>query len=460
MKLRLGFLIWILWIGIAQANATLDAYLAQVGLTGKASIVLMDVRSGKIVESVSPKKSLPPASVTKAVTVPYAIRALGADFQFQTRVLATGPITGGIVQGDLVLQGGGDPLLDTDGMFNLVQELKAKGVRGVKGQFLFSDGAISNVSHLDTNQPDHVGYNPALSGLNLNFNRVYFEWKGGALSLTAKSDNHAPVVDGVKIALSEKADPVFKYGTSKGDEVWTVAKPALARDGSRWLPVREPGAYAAEVFQTLAKDAGIALPDPKRAGGRVEGTVLANQSGAQLWNLGRGMLKFSTNLSAEVVGMRATGARGKPPADHNASAKAMTSWAKREYNVTGVIFRDHSGLSDGSKANAAALARIIRAEVKSGLYPELLKDIPIEAENAARVRAKTGTLNFVSTLAGVIEGSGQQYAFAILFADEATRAKISKENRERPPGARTWAKNARSTQKAILAYWAETYLQP
>ena len=458
MTFRLSVLLWLLWAGIAQASATLDTYLAQVGLTGKASIVLMDMKTGKIVESVSPKKSLPPASVTKAVTVPYAIKALGPEFQFSTHVIATGPVQGGIVQGDLVLQGGGDPLLDTDGLFNLVQSLKSQRVRGVKGDFLFSDAAISNVDYLDTDQPDYVGYNPAISGLNLNFNRVYFEWKNGALSLTAKSDNHEPVVDGVMIKLTDKAAPVFKYGTSKGDEVWTVAKPALNNHGSRWLPVREPGEYAAEVFQTLARDAGVKLPDPKRLASPAEGTVLASQSGAKLWNLGRGMLKFSTNLSAEIVGMRATDARGKAPADHTASAKAMTSWAKKEYKVSGVTFRDHSGLNDGSKANAAALAKIIRQEVRSGLYPVLLKDFPIEAPDDIRVRAKTGTLNFVSTLAGVIEGAEKQYAFAILFADEAARSKIKKEDRERPKGARSWGRKARSTQKSILAYWAEEYL--
>ncbi|MEO1563663.1 MAG: D-alanyl-D-alanine carboxypeptidase/D-alanyl-D-alanine-endopeptidase [Pseudomonadota bacterium] len=459
MKLRLGIVVWVLWVGVAAASSTLEAYLADVGLSNKASIVLLDVRTGKVIESVDGRKSLPPASVTKAITVPYALEALGAGFRFETRVIATGPVEGGIVQGDLVLQGGGDPLLDTDGLFNMASGLRDQGIRGVTGRFLFADGAISNVDQVDNDQPEWVGYNPALSGLNLNFNRVYFEWKGGELSLTAKSDNHAPPVSGVKIAITEKADPVFDHDTRGDEEVWTVARPALGNGGSRWLPVRAPGAYAADVFRTLAADVGVALPEPVRATDTLEGRVLVSESGATLMSLGRGMLKFSTNLSAEIVGMRASDALGKTPANHNQSAKRMTDWARHQYGVTGISFRDHSGLSDVSKANALSLARIMQFEVKRGLYPALLKVIPTDAPDSVSVRAKTGSLNFVSTLAGVIQGPKGDFAFAILMADEDRRAAGKRAGHERPAGARTWMKSARDAQKAILMYWAEKYVQ-
>ena len=459
MMIRLGFILWLASVSVVSAGSNLDAYLKQVGLSGEASIVLMDARTGKVIEAVNARKSLPPASVTKAITVPYALRALGSEFRFQTRLIATGPIKGGVLQGDLVLQGGGDPLLDTDGLFKMATALRERGVQRITGAFLFADGAISNVSHLDEEQPEWVGYNPALSGLNLNFNRVYFEWKGSTLSLTAKGENHAPPVDGVKIAITDQAAPVFKHGTSGESEVWTVARPALGNGGSRWLPVRDPGAYAAEVFRTLAADAGVTLPEPARANGDFEGQVLVSESGADLVALGRGMLKFSTNLSAEIVGMRASAAKGKIPADHHASAKSMTDWAKREYKVTAISFRDHSGLSDASKASALSLSKIMLYEAKTGLYPALLKPIPIEGPSTVTVRAKTGTLNFVSTLSGIIEGPRGQFAFAILLADVDRRREGKRLGHERPAGSRTWIRLARNTQKAILVHWAEQYVQ-
>jgi D-alanyl-D-alanine carboxypeptidase/D-alanyl-D-alanine-endopeptidase (penicillin-binding protein 4) len=51
---------------------------------------------------------LPPASVAKALTSLYALDTLGADHRFQTRVMATGSVIGGVLKGDLILVGGGD----------------------------------------------------------------------------------------------------------------------------------------------------------------------------------------------------------------------------------------------------------------------------------------------------------------------------------------------------------------
>ncbi|MEM0977135.1 MAG: D-alanyl-D-alanine carboxypeptidase/D-alanyl-D-alanine-endopeptidase [Pseudomonadota bacterium] len=456
---RLICVLWLIGLAPFALAGPAEQLVRQFGLSGSASVALMDLDSGQLIDAYQSRKALPPASVAKAVTVPYALDSLGSDFRFETTVIATGPINGGLVQGDIVLRGGGDPLLDTDGLFQLVQTLKSKGVRGVTGRFLFADGAISNVKYVDGEQPDHVGYNPALSGLNLNFNRVYFEWEGGELSLTAKSDNHAPPVSTIDITTSESSNPVFRFDEQDDREVWIVAEPALKRDGSRWLPVRDPGRYAAEVFRTLAKDAGITLPEGQEADGELSGTVLASGASAPLLALSRSMLRFSTNLTAEVVGMRASGERGDMPEDHRSSAQAMTRWASSRYKVNGVKFMDHSGLSDGSKASARALARIIRVETNRGLYPALLKNIPLEDAPGLSVRAKTGTLNFTSTLAGVIEGPKGRYAFAILFADEAARAKIKRQDRERPAGARTWIRSARSLQKTLLVAWGDAYLR-
>ena len=79
-----------------------------------------------------------------------------------------------------VLAGGGDPTLQTDQLGDLVARLAGTGVRGATGRFLHWAGALPRIDRISDDQPDHVGYNPAISGLNLNFNRVHFEWKRAA----------------------------------------------------------------------------------------------------------------------------------------------------------------------------------------------------------------------------------------------------------------------------------------
>ena len=83
---------------------------------------------------MNPLFPLPPASVTKALTALYGIQTLGAQFQFRTQLIATGPVQNGRLQGDLVLLGTGDPQMDTDTLVKLAAALKATGIREVSGR--------------------------------------------------------------------------------------------------------------------------------------------------------------------------------------------------------------------------------------------------------------------------------------------------------------------------------------
>ena len=230
-------------------------------LTGSLAFVVADRATGKVLAAREADLPLPPASVAKAITTLYALEKLGPDHRFRTRVLRTGPVVNGQLAGDLVLVGGGDPTLDTDRLGDLVAALAATGLRQISGRFLVCDGALPYRFHITGDQPDHLGYNPSISGLILNFNRVNFEWKpaqgGWQLAMDARGERFLPPVHMAQIALAARETPIFAY---EGADRWTVAEGALGDGGSRWLPVRNPTAYAAEVFATLAGAHGLTLP--------------------------------------------------------------------------------------------------------------------------------------------------------------------------------------------------------
>ncbi|MFP4326709.1 MAG: D-alanyl-D-alanine carboxypeptidase/D-alanyl-D-alanine-endopeptidase [Paracoccaceae bacterium] len=444
---------------------------ARASLSGTACFALADVTTGEMLEQGRAGTPLPPASVAKAVTALYALEALGPGHRFVTRVLATAPVEAGVLNGDLILAGGGDPTLDTDGLAELAARLKGAGLREVRGRFVVWGGALPFASQIDPGQPDHVGYNPALSGLNLNFNRVYFGWRrdGGRYEVTmdARSARNRAEVQMARMALAERRSPVYTYDDQGGRDHWTVARGALGDSGARWLPVRKPELYAGEVFQAFARAEGIALEAPEALAHLPANTsVLAQRDSAPLHEILADMLEYSTNLTAEVVGLSATAARlGTVPAGLVDSAAEMSRWAGARLGMSGARFVDHSGLGDASRVSAAEMCKALLAAGRVETLRPILKDIPLTdgqgrpmRPQPVEIRAKTGTLHFVSALAGYVTApDGRQLAFAIFTADVDRRATLTRAEKDRPRGSRAWNMRARNLQQGLLRRWSALY---
>ncbi|RVT82859.1 D-alanyl-D-alanine carboxypeptidase/D-alanyl-D-alanine-endopeptidase [Rhodobacteraceae bacterium CCMM004] len=437
-----------------------ESLIADARLGGKVSFVVADARTGRVLESHKPLLPQPPASTAKALTALYGLDTLGADHRYETRLIATGPLENGRIDGDLVLAGGGDPTLDTDGLAELAAALKDAGLREVGGAFRIWTGALPEVYEIDVEQPDHVGYNPALGGLNLNFNRVHFEWKrgGGSYTVTmdARSAKYRPRVSMAQMRVVNRKVPIYTYENGGDRDQWTVAQAALGDGGARWLPVRRPGLYAGEVFQSLARSHGIALGGIERAEAAPRGTTLASRASPPLTRIVRDMLKYSTNSTAEIVGMSASHARDGDVAALPQSATIMNAWLQTTVGLRSVSLEDHSGLGDDSRITARDMVTAMVKNGPDGPLADLMKGFDVsEAAPNATVRAKTGTLNFVSALAGFVTQGGQPpLAFAIFCADTDRRDALTVAQRERPEGGRAWARRARSLQRELIARWS------
>jgi serine-type D-Ala-D-Ala carboxypeptidase/endopeptidase (penicillin-binding protein 4) len=426
------------------------------------SFVLADARSGAVLESLGADVAQPPASVAKAITAFYALEKMGTGHRFATRLLATGPVVGGRIAGDLILAGAGDPVLSTDHLAAMAAQLAARGVSGVTGRYLVHAGGVPRLPLIDPDQPDFVGYNPALSGLNLNFNRVHFEWrqvqKGYSVAMDARSETLVPPVRMARMKIVPREAPLFTYEPGEGRDNWTVAGSALGKGGSRWMPVRHPEAYASEVFQTLAAAQGINLPDAVEIPVLPAATTLVEHLSDGLDVILRDMLRFSTNLTAEVVGLTASGQGAL-----RGSAEAMTQWVGQRAGL-GARFVDHSGLGAASRITAADMARALVAARETAL-PGLLRTTPMRdakgkeiKDHPVRVVAKSGTLNFVSGLAGYIRPpGGRDMVFAVFSADVARREALSKADREAPPGGQDWTRRARLLQGRLIDRWVRMH---
>ena len=328
----------------------IDALLERARLGGTVTFAVFDAADGRFLEGREVNRPQPPASVAKAVTSAYAYDRLGEAHRFETRLLAGGPVRDGVLRGDLVLAGGGDPTLDTPGMARLAAALGDTGAERIGGRLLTYADALPFVPKVDPDQADHLGYNPAVSGLNLNFNRVHFSWEraGGryVVALDAPGGRFAPTITSARMRIAPRRLPVYTYRQAEGVDEWTVARGALGEAGSRWLPVRNPSRYAADVLAALARPGGVALPAAAEEG-VPEGAEIARVVSAPLSEVTRDMLLYSTNLTAEALGLASSRASGAETL--GASARAMSAWAGPALGMGSAAFVDHSGLNEENR---------------------------------------------------------------------------------------------------------------
>ena len=450
--------------GIVKAAVTpAEDLVSRARLDGAVSFVVANAATGQILESYSPDLPQPPASTAKALTSLYAMDKLGLEHRFTTRVLATGPIINGRLEGDLILAGGGDPTLDTDGLGALADQLMEAGLREVAGAFRIWTGALPEVYEIDPEQPDHVAYNPGVGGLNLNYNRVNFKWerKGSSYDVTmgAPSARYQPDVEIAEMQVIDRAGPIYTFAAGAKKDNWTVARGALGSGGSRWLPVRKPGLYSGEVFQTLMLFKGIQLRGEILPALDAEGTVIASHESQPLKDVLKDMLEYSTNATAEIVGLSATArASNGVPEGLKKSAGSMNAWLNATKGTRAAKLEDHSGLGDDSRISAADMVRAMVATGYDGELRPLLKPFRVNDRNDLDVAAKTGTLNFVSALTGFLNGPAQPpLAFAIFCSNVDRRDALPMEQRERPEGGRAWLGRARTLQRSLLERWATVY---
>jgi D-alanyl-D-alanine carboxypeptidase/D-alanyl-D-alanine-endopeptidase (penicillin-binding protein 4) len=445
------------------------------GHSGVSGWMVVDLDTGEVVDQSLPDTAFAPASVAKLPTTLYALDRLGPEHRFETRVAIAGKVKGETLDGDLFLIGGGDPELDTDDLLPLVTQARERGFRHVTGHFYVDGTAGPRLEAIDATQPVDAAYNPALSGLSLNFNRVRLKWdaRGSArqLRVSAKADRLDPEVAGVRVALASYPDaPMFSHALEGRAEIWRMSERGFRGKGARWLPVRQPELYAGEVFQALAATYGLTL-DPAYQEAATEGAeVIATVQSRPLAPMLKSMLRYSTNLTAEMVGLAASRADGVSGDDLATSAGAMNAWAARAAGFApgdpGFQLTNHSGLATDSRLSPRRMVEFLVAmaarQPSSGKrYPrlpggvtDLMKDHNVAAKTEPLdyrnldVVAKTGTMDYVRGLAGYIATpSGRRLAFAI-FSNDLDR---------RQPGVRRvnrrWLARAKGFERALIRNW-------
>jgi serine-type D-Ala-D-Ala carboxypeptidase/endopeptidase (penicillin-binding protein 4) len=422
----------------------------------KIAVSVVDTTTGTELFARDADKGMSLASNAKLLTSIAALGTLGGGFRWRTTVFIDDKAldeTTGIVTGDLYLRTRGDPTLTVNDLRALATEIAARGVRTIQGSLLieatYFDNAVDPPHYAE--QPKERAYFRApvasfgvsRSAFLVNVigepgggARVWIEPDAGEHIKLTKSEVTS-IVEGrtrIKVDIKPKKDVL---------EVEVTGQIRFA-DGHWWTKRRvdDPLRYAAEIFKRALAERGIKIQRKAIKLGPVplNAKPLVAHDSQPLSAVIREMNKSSDNYFAESV-LKTLGAetRATPaPAAWADGIAAMQAYLAKLGLPPGTYRCDNgSGLFNASEVSAKQMVTLLRAAHKDyRIGPDLLASLPVggmdgtlarrwhTSDARGRVRAKTGTLAAVTTLAGYVAvDSARPLAFAILVNDIPTGQK-------------------------------------
>ena len=408
-----------------------------------ASFAVLDVDSGRIVASLNAATPRSPASTMKLVTTLASLDLLGPAYTWHTDALIHGALEGGVLRGDLVLKGGGDPYMTLERWWSFVHALRAKGLNEIRGDIVIDDTAFA----LPPEDPGafdgrpNRSYNVEPDALMVNFQSVEFRVAPDAATrsidivatpapVNLAIDNRTEFVAGRCGGAAARVD--FEVSSAQWDRAvfsGDLSGECLERTITR--VVLKPPSYAFGTFVELWRESGGGFNGKMR----IEATPpdaqpLLSFESLTLGEVIRLMNKYSNNLMARQLFLTIGEDRYGVPATPDKGARAIADWAReRGLPLADLVIDNGSGLSRTARISALDMATMLRAAYHSRWAPEFIASLPLAGIDgtlrsrmqntaAGSVRLKTGHLDGVTAVAGYVTGaSGKTYVLVSFIND-------------------------------------------
>ena len=422
--------------------------LLERGLADRAfwGISVVDLASGETIYSHNADKAFLPASNQKIVTAATALDALGATYRYETTLHFEGRTTDGVLSGDFVLEGSGDPtfgsqvLRGDDPLREWAERLAAMGVQRIEGR-LIGDGSRFNgrsypegwdVDYITRQAGRYIG--ASAGGLSYHDNVV-------AVRVAASRPGERPTVQtrpegAVQIKNRARTSRRRRGSSLQVERAFDSNTIALTGAVPRYyrrtlsVPVTTPTQFVLQSWVHHLRNAGIETDltlhttDEVSNARSVEAPLFVHLS-PPLAEIVRVMNRKSNNFYAEQV-FRTYGWGGSSP---GAARRTERLLQRASINTRRMLVRDGSGLSRKNLISPRAMARLLAYMNDHKARATFWESLPQGGENETtlehRLRrepvwAKTGSLRFVRALSGYAErADGRKVAFAI-FANNYT----------------------------------------
>ena len=428
----------------AELPPSVIALLQEHGIPETAmGVVVQRLSDGATLLSHGANRSLAPGSTMKLVTSAVAIDTLGPTYRGRTELRSTGRIAGGVLHGDLVLRGQGDVDLDSHAFERMLQVLRHRGIREIRGDLVldrsFFQPARTDIGVPPFDEAPEFRYNVIPDALLLNTN---------LLDLDLDSDGgtvHAALATPLERVEIVPSMSLVDRPCADWEDGWQIPQVTSVRgrlrinlrgefprhcNAATSINVLDRVAFAERLFHALWKRLGGAhrgrVRDGETSGA---GELLASHRSRPLADVLRDVNKASDNPITRVLFLT-LGALSSTGAGMSTAQRAQTevrAWfARNRIETEGLVLENGSGLSRSERVRPDQLAALLRAAANGPWWPEFLSSLAIGGVDGtmraragggapSRVRVKTGTLRDTSGVAGYVRGAdGELYVVAAI----------------------------------------------
>ncbi len=405
------------------------AFLDQRIPLSAVSAYVQEIGAPRPLFTQRPLQAMNPASTMKLLTTFAALELLGPDYRWTTEAYADGLIAGGVLEGNLVLKGRGDPKITIEQFQELVARLRATGLSKIRGDLVLDRTYFAAAPH-DPSAFDSEPlrpYNVGPDALLINFKTVRF-----VFSPNVARDNVdiriEPPLDSVavhgepRLSSGDCGDwraglqAVFTGRADAADATFSGRYPIACGERDWYVALLDHPHYTLGMFEHSWLEIGGSFSGTVREGrARTGAKPIATLESAPLYAMVSDINKLSNNVMARQVFLTLSTTAFPPPATTENAAKAVERWLRgHKLRFPELVLENGSGLSRHERIASQSMARLLIAADASKVRGEFVSSLAVAAiDGTVRKRfqndnvadqafLKTGTLEGVRAIAGYV----------------------------------------------------------
>ena len=413
--------------GESELTKLLDTALDEHSTARRTTVTLkvLDLASGEVLYDRGGDRLLTPASNLKIYTSACALDLFGPEHQFQTNVKCTGPIADGVLNGNLVLVGGGDAMLSHVDLAKIADRVvKELSIKQIHGEVVVDNSRYSSPlkgpGWMWDDDPE--SYNMSITPLMVDFNVLELQLTPTAKSFEAKLLLRSSYPALKLVRRKALTDKVLAMRHPFTHPILVAKKATLDKKKKLKITMLNPRKWVQGVFTAMLKERGVQFSPTESATANSQDVQQLEHLGPTLAATLKHFNHKSENAVGEVLLHEIAIAKGTSKPKWADGAKAITTWLIETAGLEKDSFRivDGSGLSryDLISADSSVhLLKYMQSHEHAETFYDALKPYEIEIDGKKRtlIAAKPGGMGSVSTISGYLTTlDGRKLAFSLL----------------------------------------------